>query len=443
MSAIDLKAKRAELQKISVDAKALYARMETEVAERTPENQTAFEKMIEAGKAKRAEIERIETLNELDAATATDDPAVGAKGGGPSEGGAAQPFQGGKSWGAVVLESPQFKTASQNWSEGRMGRVKVGGIKAITSTPAAGGYLYRPDRQTEIIDTARQRPFSLLDIVNVQQTSVDSIEYVEMSSRTNNAAIVPELDTGRTHVTAGAGITAEMIAADLGNFGENFAMKPKGDLAFAPKSALVKTIAQWIPCSRQILADAPRLRGMIDQELTYMLRLALEDLIVSANATGFVGLLNAPNVQTRTHKVSGRAFAAGDKIADTLRKALTDIQLAFYEADSLIVSPQVAEALELEKDNEQRYLMTFDPVAQRIWRKPVVISNALNGANAGTAIVGNMALAATLWDREDVQVRVGEPGNFFLENAVAVLAELRAAFAVVRAMALEKVLALI
>jgi hypothetical protein len=42
-----------------------------------------------------------------------------------------------------------------------------------------------------------------------------------------------------------------------------------------------------------------------------------------------------------------------------------------------------------------------------------------------------------MWDREQSNIRVGEPGNFFLQNAVAILAELRAAFAVTRPKAFE------
>ena len=47
-------------------------------------------------------------------------------------------------------------------------------------------------------------------------------------------------------------------------------------------------------------------------------------------------------------------------------------------------------------------------------------------------------MACTLWDREQTEVRVGEPNDYFVKNLVAVLAEMRAAFAVVRPKVIEK-----
>lgn len=442
-----IKRLRDEIVKLGNDAQAIYTTAEGLKRNLLPEERSAFDAMVTDGKAKRKELD---SLLELQSATAgvaggatVPDPRAGGKDA-LSDGPAQAPYggQNRKSWGTAVVESDAYKHARANWLAGKMDRVQVGDSKAITSATAQGGVFVRPDRQPEVLDIARQRPFSILDMVNVIDTESDSIEYIAMESRTNNAAVVPQLDAGRAHVVAGAGVTAEDIAADRGNFQENFAMKPKGDISFALRTALVKTIAEWVPAHRQILADAPRLRGTVDTELTYMLRVKLEDMIVAANETGFVGLLNASNIGVRQHRVAGRGFKVTDSIGDTLRRMQTDIQLAFYEMDAYILSPTVAEDLELEKGADEHYVQIYDPVQQRIWRKRVAISNALVGPNERTAIAGNFAIGATLWDRQDVQVRVGEPGNFFLENAVAILAELRAAFAVVRGQAFEKATAL-
>jgi hypothetical protein len=48
-------------------------------------------------------------------------------------------------------------------------------------------------------------------------------------------------------------------------------------------------------------------------------------------------------------------------------------------------------------------------------------------------------MGATLWDRMQTEIRVGEPTDYFLRNAVAILAELRAAFGVPRPLAFEKI----
>jgi HK97 family phage major capsid protein len=72
----------------------------------------------------------------------------------------------------------------------------------------------------------------------------------------------------------------------------------------------------------------------------------------------------------------------------------------------------------------------------RVWRVPVVETAAMT---AGTALVGNFRMGVTLWDREDTQVLTGQPNDYFLRNAFAILAELREAHAVTRPKAIEKI----
>lgn len=431
----DLKKKKQELAKLHNDAKQLYTDMEAHEELRTADNREKWSKMIDDGKAMRAELEQLEAMENL--GEYTDEPAGGksAGEGNPNPAGAgggdgvfSQPMR--KTYGQKILESDQFKNADKH--SGKMGNVPVGDLitriagsrKAIYSlTDAQGGFATRTDREAEIIDIARQRPFTILDLINVGQTSVDAVEYVLLNTRTNTAAVVPEWDAA--------------IVPGEGDYANKFADKPQGDLTIDLKTAVVKTIAQWIPASRQILADAPNLRSMIDNELMYMIEFFLENQIVAGDGTGnnFTGILNTAGIQSRVHKVSGRAFTATDTIGDTMRRMITDIALEFYEADGFIVHPTQGEGLELEKGSDGHYVNIYDPIAQRVWRKPVRETAAMT---SGTIIAGAFKIGTKLWDREQSNIRVGEPGNFFLQNAVAILAELRAAFAVTRPKAIEK-----
>lgn len=429
---MSLKQKKQDLAKLHNDAKKLYEDMEAHEELRTTDNREKWNNMIEAGKALRVEIDQLESLEKIGEYVA--EPAGGKSGqdtpapvGG--DGPAAQPFNR-KTYGQMIIESDQFKNADR--AAGKMASVPVGNIisriaagrKAIfNTTDAQGGYTVRQDREPEILDIARQRPFTIMDLINVGQTSVDAVEYILMSSRTNNSAVVPEWDAA--------------ITAGEGDFGNKFGDKPQGDLTFDLKTAVVKTIAEWIAASRQILSDAPNLRSMIDNELTYQIEFALENQIVAGDGTGnnFTGILNTSGIQSRVHKVSGRAFDANDTIGDTMRRMITDIALEFYEADGFIVHPTQGEALELEKGTDDHYVNIYDPVAQRVWRKPVRETVAMT---SGTIVAGAFKIGTKLWDREQSSIRVGEPGNFFLQNAVAILAELRAAFAVTRPKAIEK-----
>ena len=274
--------------------------------------------------------------------------------------------------------------------------------------------------------SARQRPLTVMDLINVGQTSVDAVEYVLMATRTNNAAVVPEWDADKT--------------PGDGDYSNKFGDKPQGDLTLDLKTATVKTIAEWIPASRQILSDAPNLRSMIDTELVYQIEITLENQILTGSGSGnnFRGINNWSGIQTRQHRNVGvdRGALADDTLADTIRRSLTDIRLEFYEPDGIILNPTNGEAVELEKDDNGNYLKVYDPVSMRMWRVKVLETQA---QTANIATVGQFKLGAKLWDREQSNIRVGEPGNFFLQNAVAILAELRAAFAVTRPKAIEKV----
>ena len=416
----DIKILQTKINDAAREAKTLYAEMEADEAKRTPENREKLDKIIADGKSLRESLAIANSVNELDEfATA---PAESPKA-------AAHQFTERKTLGQRIIESEQFKTA--NRAEGKMSPVNAGNLitriaaKGLYNTAdAQGGFTVRSDRETEILDIARMRPASVLDLINVGQTSVDAVEYILMTTRTNNAAVVPEWDAAKV--------------PGVGDYGQKFGDKPQGDLTFDLKTAIVKTIAEWIPASRQILNDNANLRSSVDNELMYQIEFALENQIVAGDGTGnnFTGILNTSGIQSRVHQVSGRGFTIGDTISDTLRRAITDIALEFYAADGIVINPATGEKLELEKGSDGHYTMVYDPVTMRLWRVNVRETQAVP---AGTAIVGALKIGAKLWDREQSNIRVGEPGNFFLQNAVAILAELRAAFAVTRPKTIEKI----
>lgn len=406
--------KEAKLKELSNKARAKREDMEKrkengeEISAEEIEN---LQKMIDDGYALKAEIERDQKIDSLDAFVNSPLNGRQAKDGVPNRN---------ESWGHKVVGSNEFKHASDSQAD-KMERVKVGdltfALKALHGmSDATGGVLVQTMRDPELVGLPMQ-PRSILDLITIAQTGSNNVEFVRVASRTNNAAVVEEYD-----VTGG-----------------DFNLKPESDMTFELEQAPVKTIPTWIPASRNILADAPQLRSMIDQELSYMVRLTLENQVLNGDGSSpnFTGILNTSGIQTRTQGSTGdRGGLSGDTKADALRRAITDIQLAFYEVGGMMLNPGDAEALELEKDGQDNYINIYDPVAARLWRVPVVETSLIA---AGTALVGNFRMGATLWDRQSTDIRVGEPGNFFLQNAVAVLAELRAAFAVKRPTAFERV----
>ena len=78
---------------------------------------------------------------------------------------------------------------------------------------------------------------------------------------TNNASVVPD--------TSG-----------------NFGAKPQSTMISVGEQAPVRTIAHWEAAHRNVLADEPQLRSIIDNELLYGLRLHEDEQILNGAGTG-------------------------------------------------------------------------------------------------------------------------------------------------------------
>lgn len=136
------------------------------------------------------------------------------------------------------------------------------------SETSAGAFV--TTEQSGIYETVGRRPISLLDVISRRTTSSDTVDFVRMTSRTNNAAPVAEA----TDVSGGSGV------------------KPQSDFALVVGTAPVRTIAHWLAATRRALADAGQLRGIIDDELRAGLLEEVEDQIINGAGTGqdFEGL---------------------------------------------------------------------------------------------------------------------------------------------------------
>lgn len=255
-----------------------------------------------------------------------------------------------------------------------------------------------------------QRPLTIRDIITTGATSTDAVEYAVVSSFTNNAAAVAE-------ATASTGTSGQ---------------KPESALATTRATASVKTIAHWIPATKRALADAAQVRTLIDNFLRYGLEEELEDQIVAGDGVGenFTGLLNVSGVQTQ-------AFTTD--LLTTYLNARTKVRtVGRANPQAYLINPVDWQNASLLTNNQGGfYFGGPGEVAQpRMWGLPVVISEAIT---AGTALVGDFSYAV-LWDREQLTVQASDShSDYFTRNLVAVLAELRAAFGVLRPAALVKV----
>lgn len=333
-----------------------------------------------------------------------------------------------KTPGEMFIESDAYKAHRTSGFEGPSGvapypemsgvlglRDATKAIKAraiITASDTVAGDLSRP-QFIGFQDQALLRPLTIRDIVTVIPTDSDAIEYVQETSRVSGAAPVAE------------------ATASTGSSGT----KPEAGLVFDVRTTTIKTIAEWVAATTRILADAPMLRGYIDQYLLYDLALELEDQIISGDGTGenFTGILNTVGIQTQAAPVAPASNLDG------VRKAITQVELnGRTRPTAVVLHPTDSQNLDLLKVNAEANRFVTDPFNYNpnspIWGLPRVVTD---GITAGTYCVGDFR-RAVLFNRQAAQIRVGTVNDDFIRNIVRVLAELRAGFAVLRPAAFVK-----
>jgi HK97 family phage major capsid protein len=204
--------------------------------------------------------------------------------------------------------------------------------------------------------------------------------------------------------------------------------KSEMGLSFELKTSHVRTVAVWIPASRQALDDEALLADYIDFELRDALQLKEDEQLLKGNGTG----TNLSGLWTQA--VAYNRAVTGDTPPDTLRRAITQVQLARGVATGIVINPIGLELLELDKDLEGRYSLQYSVTDSNgrttSWRVPVVVTDALS---ADEFLVGDFSRAARLYDRQQATVEIStQHADFFTRNLVAILAEERLALTVNR-----------
>jgi HK97 family phage major capsid protein len=283
-----------------------------------------------------------------------------------------------------------------------------------TGTPTSFGTIQRDPIVVPPMRTKRVR-----DLFPVRTTTAAVIEYFRMTGFANNAGAVAERNNDNT----------------------NFGVKPQSSFTFVGEQAPVRTIAHWEAAHRNVLADEPQLRSIIDNELMYGLRLQEDAQILSGDGTGenLTGVLSTTGIQEYAWS-DGATDPVPDTKADAIRRAATLAFLAYYEPTGVVLHPNDWEDIELAKDSNGQYLVAVSVALggePKLWRIPVVETPAIP---EGTALVGAFGTGAQLYDREQASIRISEQhSDFFVRNAIVVLAEQRLALAVKRPEAFVKV----
>lgn len=282
------------------------------------------------------------------------------------------------------------------------------------AVPTIGTGVIEPSRVPGLVKVTEYDRLVLRDILNIGQTTSNAVEWVREVSYTR---------------------AAEPTA--------HGAVKPEAAKVFDLVSTTVRTIAVWMPVQDQQLDDWPALQGLINSNLLYDLEKRVEELVTWGDGVGqnFLGFFNDPLIWA-----CGQMTAAGatrvvgtDTLIDIIRRGITDVRVAGYEPNGILLHPYDWEAIQLLKatTNEYIWVVVTEGGVSRLWGVPVVETVACEDFTGAATeqrnlLVGDFIRGATLYDRMQSSVSVGWQNDQFVRNMRTILAELRAAFAIRR-----------
>jgi len=359
----------------------------------------------------------------------------------------------------------------------------MGEQKMMTSDEAVwggAGILIEPLRIPGILQDP-QRELRFRDLVNVQSVNTDAVVYVKESGFANlYAVLTANAASGQPVVTLDSvsgffagqtvivGTETKVIATGGVNsatnqltFSTNLASgktagnevtsdqlggtphggkKPQANLRFEEATANLITVAHWIAAHRQTLEDVPQLQNYINTRLLFGLEMALEEMAFYGTGTNstLMGVFNHPEVQNQGTRTGNDVWGNPFTEVDWIRKAMTKAAVAEYPVNGIMLNPLNWEAIEIAKDSEGRYLWITqtDQGIRRVFSTPVVVSTVIR---AGDFLTGAFGLGLTLLDRQRSNIRISDShAEQFIQNVLAILAELRVGLAYIRPESLIK-----
>jgi HK97 family phage major capsid protein len=331
----------------------------------------------------------------------------------PGSGGFGMPEV--KSVGQMVVEAESFKNCTWN---GRISmqatvrtRLRPDATKAATTiteggptviTPPVGAYPIFPYRVGLI--PQRFAPLVMRDVVPVLPLDgTNAVEYVR------------ELWTAPTS-------DYQVLEGDK---------KAQTGVTYTDYTANVRTIANFVKISRQMVQDVSFIMSTIEQRLAMFVLLKEDkEILYGDNTAGHLwGIMpQATKLATFwTMPVTGNTFNS----LDELNIAATHIENQFYYPTAIILNPSDEAKIEMLKTSFGSYVLNDrsprDDGLMRLWGLPVITTPNLT---VGDFLVGAFPGQCALFDRATVTVEIAfQNEDDFVRNLVTIRAEERVAFA--------------
>lgn len=325
-------------------------------------------------------------------------------------GGYAGTAQGGNTVADYVFKSENMKSMLSG--NGKSCRIDLpsGMLAANKAAIVTDGQVLSPAMRVQGIVKNPMRMKRVRDLLPVGQTGNNMVEFTRELTFTNNAG--PQY----------ASPAFENVT------------KPESGITFELVEAPVRTLAHWVPVSKQALADSAQLGSYINVRLMEGLMIVEDQQLLIGDGTGgnLKGILAAGNY------VAAPGGVSGDNSLDRILRTFAALAVDEMLPDGVLVHPNDWAELQLIKTTDGEYLLGSPgaATAPNIWGVPVIASTAIT---EGTFCVGSFALGAQVWDREQASVQISmEDRDNFVKNMATVLVEERLALAVYRPKAFRK-----
>lgn len=249
-----------------------------------------------------------------------------------------------------------------------------------------------PSVKDRIVAAEPRRQNPLLNALNRQQVSSNSVEVVTYPAAAPLAGVVAE-----------------------------GALKPEAAITIAVSTVTLETLAHWKEATRQLIEDEARMRDFISANLIR----GVTDKAEAQAAAVITGGTYVP--------------AAGDTMAEALRVAVANVQSAGYSPNGILINPIDAAALDISVWTVSTGAPSMNG---SIWGVPLIPVGAVA---AGSAYVGDFDAAVDFLYRSGVQLYVTDSdvnsvdfSSNFKKNIITFLAEMRAKAVITRPEAISK-----
>jgi hypothetical protein len=324
----------------------------------------------------------------------------------------SQAFLGSESWQeakGVGFRDPRINFAIERGLPGIARDIALVEMKDVYS--AMGGTITIPglgSAQNVGLTPRMLRPGRVRDLFPAESTTAAMLYGMRETGYTNRAAIVPER-------------TASDGSAATGGSTDVYGLKPKSELTIVPVTYPIATIAHIMYVHKNVLADEPRMQGLLDRDMVDGVKMAEDEQLLYGDGVGdnLTGLLNTPGIQTY-------AGVNTDKKSAQIRRAMTRAILAYFQPTGVVMHPFEWEDIELETDKNGAYTVAVSVAVggvKQVWRLNVVDTPAMQ---EGHFLVGAFGTGAKVYDREQVNIAIStENRDMFERNAVTLRAEER------------------